>query len=33
MNSAILSSDGRTKDGHPKHPLYVPYNKKLEPFA
>ena len=24
---------GRTKGGHPTHPLYVPYDKKLEPFA
>lgn len=23
---------GRTKDGHPRHPLYVPYSAKLEPL-
>ena len=23
---------GRTKDGHPRHPLYVPGNQPLEPF-
>jgi hypothetical protein len=24
---------GVTKDGHPKHPLYVPYSAELVPFA
>ena len=23
---------GRTKEGHPKHPLYVPYEEKMEWF-
>lgn len=24
---------GKTKDGHPRHPLYVPYAKALEPLS
>ena len=24
---------GQTKEGHPRHPLYVPYKQRLEPFA
>lgn len=24
---------GTTKDGHPRHPLYVPYSQELEAFA
>jgi hypothetical protein len=33
INAVDLRCLGRTKDGHPRHPLYLPADQPLEPFA